>query len=196
MVDMLGAIHLLVEGPAGAAAASALTDNRLEVPAGPSLLTIRPGSGPQLSSLSTNLEAPAIVVATVQQGPQVFLLVLSPAESRPLVNAQVAPRLALLREGDQLRLPGDEHLLHVCIFHLARVGPAAPDQVGRGCPICRTSIVAGTVVYRCPCGVSIHAQDEERPPEERLECLKLISACACCSRPVVLKAGYSFVPEV
>ncbi len=131
--------------------------------------------------------------AVASQG-QDHLLIVTPSGHSGRCNGQPLPRLALLTVKDQLQL-GD-HLLHVTLFHRPRLGSPPADFVGRECPVCRLAITPETRIFICPyCDTPLHCEGEDRPKDERLECVYLGSECPMCHRALVLQEGYAYFPE-
>jgi hypothetical protein len=166
----------------------------LYVPAGVSYLTVAPGGAPQLARQPPT-GGDAFALEPVSSHGQDHLLIVSPAHEPARCNGQSLPRLALLAVKDQLQL-GD-HLLHVTLFHRPRLGPPPADFLGRECPVCRLAVVAETRIFICPhCDTPLHCEGEDKPKDQRLECVYLGSECPTCRRPVVLQEGYAYLPEV
>src|SRR5262245_47797429 len=185
-------IHLLLERQ-GDKADSA--PQPLTVPCGSSRLSLLSGLAPQLTE---DLEAEGVLLEPVQHDHQIFLMALSQGPQRLRVNGHHAPAVALLPEGAHIQLD-EETALHVAIFHRPRIETAAPDVIGKTCPICLTPFTAAppTTVYHCwNCGLIAHCEGEERPEDERLECIKLAPTCPACEAPVVMTHGYTWRREL
>jgi hypothetical protein len=166
----------------------------LSVAPGVSYLTVVPGELPRLEHAPTS-RGMAFALEAVGSRGQDQLLLISPAGHAGRCNGQPLPRLALLAVKDQLQL-GD-HLLHVTLFHRPRLGPSPTDFVGRECPVCRLAITPETRIFICPhCETPLHCEGEDRPKDERLECVYLGSECPMCHRALVLQEGYAYFPEV
>lgn len=168
----------------------------LPVPPHAARLRVDPKHGSTLVQLSPEDVDKSTVLESVTMGPRPILVMLCPEGGQVRVNGQLAPRVVLLREKDQFQVPGISFIFHVTLFHQSRLGLASPEHAGKECPVCRGHIEAATTVYTCPCGAVIHCLGEERPPDERLECLKLSTDCPVCGTLVVLTRGYSYVPEI
>jgi hypothetical protein len=166
----------------------------LSVPAGVSYLTVVPGEPPRLED-HPPADGGAFALEAVGSRGQDHLLLVSPVDHPGRCNGQPLPRLALLTVKDQLQL-GD-HLLHITLFHRPRLGPPPADFVGRECPVCRLPITPETRIFICPhCETPLHCEGEDRPKDERLECVYLGSECPMCHRAIVLQEGYAYLPEV
>jgi hypothetical protein len=145
-------------------------------------------------------EAPAddsLVIEPLADGSQPRLLLVTPRSAPvPRVNGRLAPRVCLLRLGDQLLLD-DGRLLHLSAFQRSPIVSASEEQAGSLCPICRTTIEPGTRVFCCPsCGLLLHCEKRAEPDDEnRLECAKLRSDCPSCRNPVNLSGGFQYVPD-
>jgi hypothetical protein len=63
-------------------------------------------------------------------------------------------------------------------------GPPPPEAVGTPCPVCRTPVAADSRVFVCRCGAAIHAEDESRPADQRLECASLSPNCTACQQAI------------
>jgi hypothetical protein len=111
------------------------------------------------------------------------LLAAVPVALGARLNGLPALPLALLQPGDRLEVPGGPVLT---LFARLRpeFGPPPPEAVGRPCPVCRTPVAADCRVYVCRCGAAIHAEDESRPAEQRLECAQLTTVCAACQQAI------------
>jgi hypothetical protein len=159
--------------------------DKLEVPAvGTARLELGAGADEELL-----LEGVAV-------GRQPYLLLLSPGQRRPRVNGQWAPRVALLNVRDQVQLP-DGTVWHVTLYTGSALGRPEAEHVGKECPVCRLRLTPETTVYVCPsCATATHCEGEDRPADERLECIRLSSECPSCGGPVVLGQGYTYLPEL
>lgn len=129
-------------------------------------------------------------------GPHPRLLLLAPRGTEPpTVNGRGAPRVCLLRVGDQLLLV-DGRLLHVTAYDRPRTGTASDEQTGRHCAFCRTPVEKGARVFTCPCGEVLHHDDPDRTTHaDPLECAKLVRECRTCRRPIHLSGGFLHVPS-
>ena len=190
--------HLLVEKltPEDRGARTASPCEPLTVPSHAARLRVDPMQGNVLVQLNSDDMDKSIVLESVTSGPRPVLAMLCPEGGQVRVNGQLAPRVALLREKDQFQVQGTTIIFHVTLYHHSRLGLASPEATARECPVCRGTIEQDTTVYTCPCGAVIHCLGEEKPPDERLECLKLSTDCPVCGTPVVLTRGYSYVPEI
>jgi hypothetical protein len=140
--------------------------------------------------------ADAAVLEAVTVGRQPFLLMLSAGLQRPRVNGQRAPCVSLLSVRDQVQLP-DGRLFHVTRYTQPAIGRPGSDHLGKECPVCRTRFGTETTVYLCPaCGTAAHCEGEEKPADQRLECIRLSSECPTCGAPVVMTQGYTYLPEL
>lgn len=195
-------IHLLVEFletpvangsvPIGRPSAQPAVES-LPVPTGISYLMTHSGNRPQL--LASQRESPAEAVLIEQifnQRHQPRLLLISPERHRARVNGQPAPRVAVLKEKDYFQL--DEAIaFHVSIFNQPNIGQPGAEVIGKECLICRVPFTPESVCYTCAsCGRAMHCEDEG---PDRLECARLSQECPACSKPVILQAGLSFLPD-
>lgn len=111
------------------------------------------------------------------------------------INGLPAPCIAVLRRGDQLQID-DEHLLHVALYVRPYFGEPTAEHVGQKCPFCKSAIQAGQRIYLCPhCGTAMHCQEDEVAERDRLRCAMLATECRHCAAAVVMKEGFSDVPE-
>ena len=162
----------------------------LPVPLGVSCLALQNGSLPIVA-----LSAPAPPAVSIWIEPilaprsQLRLLLIGSAELRVRVNGQLATRIVVLKEKDQFQLSTD-WLFHLTLFNRRRVGHPAPDRVGQPCPICHVALSPTAMVYPCACGKTYHCDEKD---SGGLECARLLSECAC-ARPVVLTAGFTYMP--
>lgn len=133
----------------------------------------------------------------LEEGGERLILVTPRGVVAPRVNGRRAPRVCVVRAGDQILLE-DGRILHVAVFHTPRIGAATEDQIGRICPICRTPIERGDRVFACPNdGTTLHLDSPEttaRP--EPLECATLPSECPGCRTTIDLSGGFHHVPRV
>lgn len=173
----------------------------LELPAGPVRLLEREG---ELTAIGVDEGAPgeierSLILETIRHERQPYLAMLSPPGAGVRVNGAEASSLsvamaAVLRVRDQVTLD-DAFLLHVSQYSRPYRGPAPAEIAGRDCPVCLTPIAAGSLVFICPnCQAAMHAQGEETPADERLECHLTSSTCPRCNQPMSREEGYAFVP--
>ncbi|MCI0456192.1 MAG: hypothetical protein L0Z62_04325 [Gemmataceae bacterium] len=193
MAQPAKALHLISDPLPSLDTAPATSVEKLVVPEGISHLLAVAGEAPRLVDGPGEPGEEVFTLEPVSHRGQDYLLVIAPRDAR--CNGQRLPRVALLGIKDALQLDG--HTLHLTVFHRPRVGPPAPDIIGHECPLCRLPFVAETRVYLCPhCDTPLHCEGEEKPPDERLECVYLGSDCPGCHRPIVLTEGYAYLPEV
>jgi hypothetical protein len=197
VADSMTEFHLLVEpltsDDRGTRKQSPFSS--VPVPRHAARLSVDPLRGHTLVHLNSENLDKSIVLESVTMGPRPVLVMLCPEAGQVRVNGQIASRVVLLREKDQFQVQSAPFVFHVTFYHRSRLGPAPPELAGKECPVCRGEIEQNTTVYTCPCGAVIHCIGEEKPPEERLECLKLSTDCPVCGMSVVLTRGYSYVPE-
>jgi hypothetical protein len=167
----------------------------LTVPAKPAWLVSSPGMPPRLTRIKPRKKAAAFLVEPVMQRSQLRLLLICPQERRVRLNGIIAPRFVVLKEKDCIHMPSDV-ALHVTIFNRPCVGPVSTKFVGKECPICRVPFAAGVRSYTCACGAAMHCESDGTT--DVLQCAQLCSGSGCpvCQKPVVLKQGYSYLPEV
>lgn len=164
----------------------------LRVPAGVSFL--RPNAASR--ELLHNTAGPhSLILEPQPDGPQPRLLLLAPRGiPAPMVNGRRAPRVCLLRVGDQLLLD-DGRLLHVTAYDEPRVGALAEQQAELRCPVCRTPFKKNARVFTCACGSTLHYDTADTPADKRLLCATLSGECASCRRPIRLEGGFQYVPD-
>lgn len=169
----------------------------LELPATPVRLLEREG---ELAAIGIDEGAPgeverSIILETVRYERQPYLALLSMPGAGVRVNGAEAPAAAVVRTRDQIELEG-AFLLYVSQFSRPYRGPAPDDLPKHDCPVCLTPIAARSLVFICPnCQTALHAQGEETPVEERLECHLSSSTCPCCNQPLTREEGYDYVPS-
>lgn len=175
----------------------------LELPQSPARVSVCEGrvvvtplSAEQFSDeKATSAWENGVILETIRHERQPYLAMLTAPGGEVRVNGVAAPPAGVLRLRDQVEL-GDDYLLHVSQFSRPYRGPAATDHVGRDCPLCLTPIVAETAVFVCPtCQTALHAQGDETPAADRLECHLSSSTCPCCGSPLIREEGFSYVPE-
>ena len=95
-----------------------------------------------------------------------------------------------------LRWP-DGVLLFLSEYQSLEIGAAPPELVGRPCALCSVPFETETHLYRCSCGVGLHAEGAEsgKPQVDLLECALLSVECPSCQQPLPTQSGFSFVPE-
>jgi hypothetical protein len=170
------------------------TYDALEVPPGVSYLRYE-GGRPELTA-DAPATGKAFVVEPLELGHRPVLVVVSPQGDRVRVNGQIAPRVTIVAETDEMQLDGAETVLYATCYRRSTIGPPPAESIGEICPICRTPFVQATTVYVCPgCGQALHLEGPERGAE-RLECARMTSTCPTCYEPVNvdLSDGYSYVP--
>ena len=134
----------------------------LRLPAGVSFLRPNAASRELLHETS---DPRSLILEPQPDGPQPRLLLLAPRGiPAPTVNGRRAPRVCLLRVGDQLLLD-DGRLLHLTAYDEPRVGPLAEQQADLRC------------ARRCAADSSA---SRRRP---------FASRAICCARPSIARAG-------
>ena len=184
-----------VNSGAGAAAAPSVPPvlETLRVPAGVSYLRRGAGLGKMLTDTVSDGSS---VIEPLTDGPQPRLVLLTPpGVDAPTVNGRLAPRVCLLRVGDQWLLD-DGRLLHVTAFDTPRIGPPTDLEAGALCPVCRTPFNRDGRTFTCPCGQMLHYDDDDVPEDKRLLCAALASECATCRSPINLEGGFRHVPSL
>ncbi len=139
----------------------------------------------------------ALMIEPLPDGPHPRLLLLTPSgAAAPTVNGHGAPRVCLLRVGDQLLLD-DGRLLHVTAYSKPIIGPPTEQQIGARCPVCRTPITKENArVFTCTCGSVAHYDDPaDTGNDSCLECATIPSDCLVCQEPISLCEGFRYVPD-
>jgi len=199
-------LRLLLEGPLGAQAAACgprrggappPPPEWLSVDDGLSFLVVEPGRAPRLTGERPSGDPGAFVLELARDARGPSLLLVSPNGQAPLVNGRPAPPVALLDERDEVRFEDSDYALHVTTFAHASTGPVPEAFVGKTCLLCRSAFKPGQGAYLCyHCGLPLHLEGEDVPEERRLLCASLSSACRRCARPVALREGYTYLPEL
>jgi hypothetical protein len=170
------------------------------VPTGASYLNLESKGGVKFPSVMRLVDceahlAPALAFEPVHVARRPALLVVTPPSADRLrINGRPAPRVALLRVGDQLHLDGS------CALHVVRkrklevVAPPS-ELVGRPCGYCRVPFVPETTIAICDCGVPLHLERPPKPENERLECARL-TGCPECREKLPSEAGELELPEL
>ena len=109
------------------------------------------------------------------------------------VNAQPAPRLAVLAVGDQVQIDGA--VLHVTRYRTVEIAAPSDELLGRKCALCLVPMTAETRCVVHDCGAVLHLEPETKPAEERLECARM-GRCPACEKPVSLESGLVHRPEI
>jgi hypothetical protein len=201
-VEVPSGLHLLIEPLASEA--SNPTDARdlpiALVPTSASYLNLEFGDRVKFPSVIRLLDceshlAPALSFEPVHVARRPALLVVTPPSvDRLRINGRPAPRVALLRAGDQLHLDGSCALHVVRKRRLAVVTPPT-ELVGRPCGYCRVPLAPETTIAICDCGVPLHLEQPPKPESERLECARL-TACPECRQKFPSEAGELELPEL
>ena len=148
----------------------------LDVPAHVTYLTAPNGRAAAFESRAPRRE-PSLLFEPVRVGSRRRLLLLTPNSVGLRINGFPAPRVALLRVGDELTLDATTSL-RVGEYRCLSLARPSGDVVGQLCGGCRTPVAAEMFAYLCDCGVLLHC---ERPPKpDRLECALLASECPSC----------------
>lgn len=167
----------------------------IDVPAGVSYLEVKGGRA-RLWKKAPGAKS-AVAVEPLELARRSALILVSPKDQRVRVNGQIAPRVTVIAEKDQVQLAGAETVLHATRYTRSSVGPPPAECIGKKCPICRVKFTADTTVYVCSnCGQALHAEGPEKG-EDRLECASLTSNCPTCQEPVTVNVseGYTYVPQ-
>jgi hypothetical protein len=166
----------------------------IPLPDGPGYLSLRAGGKPLLTKEPPSVAC--LLVEAIHDGARPRMLLLCPTGGpRVRVNGQSAPRVAMLRVGDQLLLT-DACLLHVTVFNRPRIGPPREEQIGLECPLCRTPIARDDEVYSCTGNCTLHHRSAPKEPVGTVvECAKIAAECPGCTRPIVLTEGFTYVPD-
>ena len=141
----------------------------------------------------------AVVLEKVTVHNEPLLAMTQAGDGPPMrVNGVLAGPVQLLRTADVIEFPHDGPVAHVTLFTRPYCGAARAEHVGRECPVCLTPIGPGVPVSVCAhCQSVMHEWDESASkPGESLECARMSPHCPVCSRPLVRKEGYVYVPEV
>jgi hypothetical protein len=115
------------------------------------------------------------------------ILATFPANSRPHLNGEPAPRIVVLRAGDQIQWE-EGVAFQVAIYNRPHLGPPPPALVNKPCPVCRVPLAAMSTCILCSCGVALHCEADE---ESGLQCAQLRRSCPVCTRPLALTEGYA-----
>ncbi|KYK23602.1 hypothetical protein AYK24_07265 [Thermoplasmatales archaeon SG8-52-4] len=154
----------------------------LKVPKTISYLCNRKNGKINLSQERPNSEA-AFILEPVYTRNRNSLLIVCMEKKSVWINGQLAPRVALAHENDEIFFQD-----YKCIFHLSlncndRISLCPEDKVGYRCPICRKVFNKKSIIYMCHCGLAVHAEKLHTDNEEP-SCANLISECLDCGRVV------------
>lgn len=153
---------------------------------------------PSLSAGDTRAKTSLCCLEPVYHTERPLLVFLCPGSdrqqpSRPRLNGQPAPAVAVLGIGDQLQV--GSHVLHVTIYNQPVIGPATDELVGRDCAYCRLPVAANATIYHCPCGAILHSEAEAGDSaDEPLRCLQNVTLCPTCQESIHLEKGYLYEP--
>jgi hypothetical protein len=175
----------------------AMLDRWLELPPAPTRLVNHNGQVTMAPlAIGNSGIAEGLLFETIRHERRPYLAMLTPPGAGVRVNGVAAPCAAVLNVRDQVELDG-AFLLHVSQFTRPYHGPASAEHAGRDCPVCLTPVAAGSIIFICPnCQAAMHAQGEETPAADRLECHLSSSTCPSCCLPIVREEGFAYVPEL
>jgi hypothetical protein len=182
-------------GPGAAASPAGVRADALVVPPDPAWLIAPPKTPARLSTLKAESGRACAILEPVTRG-RLSVLFCQRVGPHPVrVNGLPIPLFATLKESDHLQI-GTAFACYITLFNRPGLEDASPAWVGRECPVCRVPVALGVRCYVCPCGAILHC--EVAATEDSLQCaqLRARSGCPACQRPVVLEAGYTFLPEV
>jgi hypothetical protein len=167
-------------------------ERELVVPATPSWLAParRSGAPPRIARRTQRASRSAIALEELDVGGRPALLAAFPQGTRARVNGSPAPRLAQLRAGDTLLLPGGASL-RLALWCAPCRGPATPEQVGAPCSVCRVALTAEAIVLACAaCGALVHDDSPGVAGGEPLTCASYSGTCPGCTRPWQTQEGF------
>jgi hypothetical protein len=128
-------------------------------------------------------------VATIRRGshPPHDWVILTDSPALRLNGAPVPIGIAVLRDRDEIRLPGQT--LWFSTEQTASIEPLPPGATRGACPRCKRAIDPGSSAVRCPsCGLWHHESSE-------FACWTYNSTCAGCAQDTALDAGFRWSPE-
>jgi hypothetical protein len=166
---------------------------RVLVPDGPWALALNAALQPCLRPIQEADGALGIVLQPIIKRRQCRLVMTASAPENVRVNDQPALRASVLRKKDCVRLVDCNIAFHVTLYNQPCIGQPPAALLGKECPVCRVPFSAETVCYVCQCGLGLHL--EENKPGG-LECAKQKSDCPSCNRPVLLSAGFVWLPNM
>jgi hypothetical protein len=123
---------------------------------------------------------------------RVALAMTTPRGRRVRLNGASAPRVSVLRVGDQVQL--EDVVLHVTYMRRPRVGPPPKTLVGKPCGLCSVPFTETSTVVAHDCNTYLHLEPEEGAAGDPLRCALL--GCPVCNEPVSLEDGYAYEPEL
>src|ERR1041385_3066936 len=192
-------VHLIVEvlatyqleGAAGAEPQPGPTTFKLKVPNTHAFLIATPGEAPRVQATAPESMEHAAVIEPIHKGSvQPRLLVINSAAEQTKVNAAIAPRVAVLHEGDNFQINA-AFTFHVTLYNDPRIGAPRAGSVGnKSCAVCTKVLEAGSTIIECVwCGAELHFEGEAG-----LDCANLIANCPCCAKSLVKIPSYTFEP--
>jgi hypothetical protein len=158
----------------------------VRIPHGASVLSLEGGRAclrpvPASGALRAPTAGTALIETVAGRHGEVPGLAVVPGPACDLrLNAEPAPCLAWTRPGDELWLGNTP--LRLVLRRGAHVGPPRAEHLGRPCAQCQVPIADDTRVWACPqpaCGVVMHLEGDETPPEARLDCARLGDCPGC-----------------
>ena len=152
-------------------------------------LTVSP---PRLVDSSAQAQtAGAAILLPPSAKPQEDWVLLTGSGAEVRVNGLLlALGLRVLADRDEIRVTG-AGTVFFSTERLARIAAFPSEGSEKFCPRCKLPLEAGSPAVRCPnCAVWYHQHEQQQR-----ECWTYAEACALCSWPSDLDAGYSWTPE-
>lgn len=165
----------------------------------PAVVCPGPGDALTITSGKDHKQDALLVMESTRPptGQAVRTIVLTPPCRRTRINGAAAPRVAVVKQGDEISFD-DAPTIHVSILEKPFVGPAPAESNGLICPVDKAAIQPGQRVWQCPHCLSVVHHAEPGSPEagEGYTCLKLCGGkCPVCSRPVRTEKALTWFPE-
>lgn len=186
-----GAFHLLAleyRASGGPAQAEGRAHVVLVIPAAGARIA---GDAEQGARLADESQLASVTLEPLARHGSELLLAVRAAGVELELNGLPAPRVTLLRPGDEIRLAGGAPLF-VDFFRQPPFALADAEQAGARCQLCRGPLEQGRRIHVCACGALSHADvaggSSSAAQAESLDCA--FGTCTACNRPIASTAGY------
>ena len=166
---------------------------KLELPNEPVRLALPDDADPRLVSLADTQAGSVVLEPILLRNHQARLLLLSAGDAALSVNGEIVPRVALLKQQDQIQI-AHAFNLHVAIYHQPWIGPPPDELIGQACEVCALPLTSSSRCYVCQCQRALHLEGEPHEAD-KLQCARVWTVCRC-QRPVILSPGYAVPPNL
>jgi len=136
-----------------------------------------------------------VVALPIQSGSSPALGIFTPVGTKTCVNGITAPRVAVLREKDEMMICSAPNAAFVTLYTGNQVGRIDRNKIGSKCPVCCQAFSEDDYVYVCLCGFALHAQNPEVDAQSP-GCADMLTKCLDCYRSIEQSStnSFSYVP--